>query len=341
MKIGMGVRGPDRLNKGYIQHIAQLGAPHAVMFMPDKDVFPRFTEEPWSVDELSGLRKFYAENGVTLHGFENFHPSIFYKVLLDLPGKEKQLEYTKRCIANMGKAGLNVMGYNFSVVGVTGMYNGPFARGGANTDGFSLEKAPVNEPMPKTTVGARLINPDAEGYWDPASLEEMIERRDWFVSQILPVAEEAGIKMAAHPTDPPVPVLRTMARILINPQAYDDLFAKFPSPSNCMEFCQGTFAEMGVDVYEAIRHFAKQDKIGYVHFRNVIGTVPEYKEVFIDEGDTDMVKALMAYKESGYNGVLIPDHTPNFDVEGSRAIGMAYAIGYMRALMKVLDIELD
>ncbi len=341
MKIGLGVRGPDRRSGGYIRHMAQIGAPHAVVFMPDQDVFPHFHTEPWSVDDLSGLKKLYADNGVTLHGFENFHPSIFYKVLLDLPGKEEQLEYVKRCIDNMGKAGLSVMGYNFSVVGVTGMYDGPFARGGAGTVGFSLDRAPVNEPMPKTTVGARLINPAAEGFWTPASLDEMIERRDWFVSQILPVAEEAGIKMAAHPTDPPVPVLRTMARILINPQAYDDLFAKFPSSSNCMEFCQGTFAEMGVDVYEAIKKYGKLGKIGYVHFRNVVGTVPEYKEVFIDEGDTDMAKALLAYKEADYHGVLIPDHTPDMEVEGSRTVGMAYAIGYMRGLMKMLEIETE
>ena len=84
-------------------------------------------------------------------------------------------------------------------------------------------------------------------------------------------------------------------------------------------------------MYDAIGHFARQDRIGYVHFRNVVGRVPKYREVFVDEGDIDMRKALRTYAANGYDGVFIPDHTPQMSCAAPWHAGMAYALGYMRA----------
>ncbi|MFI3228429.1 MAG: mannonate dehydratase [Clostridia bacterium] len=342
MKVGMGIREDNRLNKDYLQFVKQIGASHAVVFMPDKQILPSCESAPWSVDELLSLKKFYNENGLQLEGFENFDPRRYYKVLLGMPGKEPHMDYIKYCVQNMGKAGIPVMGYNFSLAGVEGHIQGPYSRGGAKTVRFSVDEAPIDEPIPLGTVFKRVVMPDApKGGLPDVSLEEITQRYDWFLSQILPVAEEAGVKMCAHPDDPPVPVMRRTARRLINTAAYDEMFAKFPSTSNCVEFCQGTFGEMGVDVYDTIRHFCKQDKIGYVHFRNITGTIPAYTEVFIDEGDMDMVESLKVYKECGYKGLLMPDHTPLVNSLNPTETGMAYAIGYIRGIMKTLDIEID
>lgn len=342
MKVGIGIRGDDRSNKNYIQFCSQIGASHSVIFMPDKTILPNADYGSWSVDDLKDLKKFYGENGVKIEGFENFDPHKWYKVLLDLPGKEKQLDYIKGCIANMGKAGIKVMGYNFTLAGVVGRNDGPYARGGATTVRFILDDEIVNGHIPLGWAWNRHVMPDApEGNLPPVSYEEIMQRRDWFLDQIFPVAEEAGVKMAAHPEDPPIPVIRNTARILTSVQAYDELFAKYPSTSNCIEFCQGTFSEMGIDVYDAIRHFANMDKIGYVHFRNVRGIVPDYTEVFIDEGDMDMVKAVQTYAECGYKGLLMPDHTPEINCANFTETGMAYAIGYIRGIMKALKIDID
>ncbi len=341
MKVGIGIRDEKLTSKDYIQYASQIGATHAVVFMPDKKILPSCEQAPWSLDELKSLKKFYSDNGVVIAGFENIHPSQIYKIMLDLPGKEEQMEYAKRSIANMGKAGIELLGYNLTLAGVIGLKEGPYSRGNATTVRFVNDEAPIDEYIPLGTVFNRVVMPDApEGFLPKVSLEEMIQRRDWFLERILPVAEEAGVKMSAHPEDPPIPVMKNTARILINKDAYDEMFKKFDSPSNCIEFCQGTFAEMGVDVYDAIRHFANQDKIGYVHFRNVKGKLPEYTEVFIDEGDTDMVKALRTYKECGYTGLLMPDHTPMVSCASPLETGMAYAIGYIRGVMKALDIEI-
>ncbi len=113
-----------------------------------------------------------------------------------------------------------------------------------------------------------------------------------------------------------------------------------PSERNQLEFCQGTVSEMADgDVIGAIRRFASQRKIAYVHFRNVSATVPRFDEVFIDQGYVDMLAALRAYHESGFAGTLIPDHTPRVSTEAPWETGMAYALGYMRAGLQMLGIR--
>ena len=67
------------------------------------------------------------------------------------------------------------------------------------------------------------------------------------------------------------------------------------------------------------------------------GKVPEYHEVFVDEGDIDMIEALRIYHRNGYDGVMIPDHTPQMACAASWHAGMAYALGYMRAAIRLVQ----
>lgn len=163
----------------------------------------------------------------------------------------------------------------------------------------------------------------------------MWERVTCFLERVAPVAEKAGVKLAAHQDDPPVPYLRGAGRLLIDHDALQRLLDIVPSPSNTLEFCQGTVAEMGPDrVVDAIRRFAGQGKISYVHFRNVRGQAPKFDEVFIDEGDVDMLEAMRAYKEADFDGVITPDHAPRVAGDsGYGHRGRAFALGYIRALM--------
>ena len=85
------------------------------------------------------------------------------------------------------------------------------------------------------------------------------------------------------------------------------------------------------------RHLQQAGEIAYVHFRNVRGKVPEYHEVFVDEGDVDMVRALRLYHRNGYDGVIIPDHTPQMDCAAPWHAGMAYALGWMRAAIRLVQ----
>src|SRR5262249_44784844 len=151
-----------------------------------------------------------------------------------------------------------------------------------------------------------------------------------FLDALVPVAEQAGVVLAAHPDDPPLPLIRQQPRLVYQPHLYQRLLDRRPSPSNCLEFCLGTTAEMTGDFYEAVETYSQQRKIGYVHFRNVKGKAPSYREAFVDDGDIDMFRVLRILKANGFDGVLVPDHAPQMTCGAPWHAGMAYACGWMR-----------
>src|SRR2546426_12438915 len=111
-----------------------------------------------------------------------------------------------------------------------------------------------------------------------------------------------------------------------------------PDPANALEFCLGSLAEMREgDIYQTVDHYSGQRKLAYVHFRNVRGKVPDYKETFVDDGDIDMLRVLRILKKNNFDGVLIPDHTPQITCDAPWHAGMAYALGYMRAALQTMD----
>lgn len=165
-----------------------------------------------------------------------------------------------------------------------------------------------------------------------------MDRLAFFLKEIIPVAEEAGVIMAAHPDDPPMPTVRGHARLVYQPHLYQKLLDLVPSPNSKLEFCMGTTQEMTEgNIYDTIDQYA--DKIAYVHFRNVRGKVPHYDEVFLDEGDIDMLHALRVFKKNNFDGVFIPDHTPAVECGSPWHAGMAFALGYMKAAMDFIKTE--
>lgn len=292
----------------------------------------------WTAEELTLLRQAVEAEGLTLEALENFDPSFWYDILLDGPKKARQLEDMKTLIRNVGAAGIPIMGYNFSIAGVWGHVVGPWARGGAESVGFLGPDGPKETPIPNGQIWNMTYDPEAApGVIPPIDSETLWARLGDFLHAVVPVAEEAGVRLAAHPDDPPMPTIRGHARLVHHPDHYQRLLDIHPSPSNGLEFCQGTIAEMaGADVYEAVDRFSKLGAIGYVHFRNVRGKVPNYHEVFVDEGDVDMIECLRIYKRNGYDGVIIPDHTPQMACAASWHAGMAYALGYMKAALTLI-----
>jgi mannonate dehydratase len=293
----------------------------------------------WSYDQLNDLRKAVNAEGLELAALENFDPSHWFDVLLDGPRKTEQMEGLKTIIRNVGKVGIPCMGYYFSVAGVWGRTEGKAARGEAKSVGFHREQM-TETPILNGTVWNMIYDPDApKDPISPITQEEMWHRLTDFLTELVPVAEEVGIKLASHPDDPPLPTLRGAARLIYKPELYQKLLDTVSSPSNALEFCVGTIAEMNgdMDVYEAVESYGQQGKIAYVHFRNVVGKVPDYDEVFLDEGDVDMFRVLQILRKSGFDGVLIPDHTPQMTCEAPWYAGMAYALGWMRAALAAVE----
>ena len=138
----------------------------------------------------------------------------------------------------------------------------------------------------------------------------MWENLEYWIRAVTPVAEKEGIRLGIHPDDPPVASLGGVPRLLRSFQAYKRLMDIYPSDSNAIEFCQGTFSEMNEDIYEMIQYFTERRKILYVHFRNVSDQIPVFHEEFINTGYVDMYRAMKTYCDSGYDGVFIDDHCP-------------------------------
>ena len=295
-------------------------------------------EQLWTYEELRDLRQAIEAEGLALEAIENFDPSHWYDVLLDGSQKQAQLEGIKTMIRNMGRAGIPIMGYYFSLAGAWGRIEIPTARGQAMGVGYVAERAPEQSPIPNGTIWNMTYDMNAApGNVPIPTRDEMWQRLQDFLEAIIPVAAEAGVRLAAHPDDPPLPELRGTPRLLHDPEHFDQLLNLVPSEHNALEFCLGTITEMpNVNIYEEVEKYSRAKNIGYIHFRNVRGKVPNYAEVFVDEGDTDMLRVMRILYENGYDGVLIPDHTPQMACDAPWHAGMAYALGYMKAALQLM-----
>jgi mannonate dehydratase len=150
------------------------------------------------------------------------------------------------------------------------------------------------------------VHPDAvrasAGTIPPATPEQLWSRLQRFLDEILPVAEKAGVRLALHPDDPPMPTIRGQPRLVYQPRHYQTVIERNPSPANQLEFCIGSLAEMTEgNVYEAVEQYASQGRIAYVHLRNVRGKVPHYRETFIDDGDVDVFRVLTILGKCGFD----------------------------------------
>ena len=168
--------------------------------------------------------------------------------------------------------------------------------------------------------------------------DQIWQRFSAFLAEMLPVAEAAGVKLALHPDDPPLPTLRDAARLVYHPDHYQRVLDLNASPVNTLEFCVGTISEMpGADVYETVERYSHAGRIAYVHLRNVQGKAPHYHEMFVDDGDTDMLRVFRILHKNNYDGVIIPDHTPLLECAAPWHAGMAYALGWMKAALTMIE----
>jgi mannonate dehydratase len=296
-------------------------------------------DQLWTVEQLQTLRLNVEASGLTLEAMENFDPAHWYDVLLDGPQRPLHIENVKTIIRRLGEAGIPIMGYNFSIAGVAGRTKGTYARGDAPSVGM---EGPYDTPMPKGMVWNMVVDPGAlkrPPIAEPAATHEQLwSRLQRFLDEVLPVAEKAGVRLALHPDDPPMPTIRGQPRLVYQPRMYQRVIDMNPSPANALEFCVGSLAEMTEgNIYDVVDHYSSQHRIGYLHLRNVRDKVPHYKETFIDDGEIDVLRVLAILRRNGFEGVIIPDHAPQMSCAAPWHAGMAFALGYLRAGMQSLS----
>lgn len=178
------------------------------------------------------------------------------EVTLNLPGRDKKIEEYKNFIRNLGRAGLHYTTYAHMGNGIWSSGHDS-ARGGAAARVFDIKTATGH------WGGKEFKGPLTHGR--VFSEKEIWDNYEYFIRQVVPVAEEQGIFIGIHPDDPPVPMLGGVPRCIFgNFEGYKRALEIANSPNVGVCLCCGTWMEggelMGMDVVGAIHYFAKLGK---------------------------------------------------------------------------------
>ena len=280
----------------------------------------------WTYDDLKGMANWFDEVGIDLSVIEGSVP-LTDRVRLGLEGRNEDIAEFKQFLRDCGEVGIPVVCYDW-MAGVRWARTEVHVktRGDAYTTGYTDDRmsgGPEIEPANVTR-------------------DQLWEALEHFLTEVVPVAEEAGVKLGLHPADPPIDSVRGIPRIANSVTSYDRILDIVDSEYNGVTFCQGNFAAMGVDIPEAIRHFG--DRINFAHFRDVEGDAKNFVETWHDDGPTDMLAAMQAFEDVGFDGPMRPDHVPTMEGEdnsnpGYHTKGRLFAIGYMRGLLEQTTVN--
>jgi mannonate dehydratase len=304
---------------------AQLGVRHVC-------VDPPGNPHQWSLDDLLRQREHVQSFGLSLDMVqlplssrpleEQESPNI---LLAKEPERQRELDSICTLIERLAQAGIPAAKYNLTVLGIPRTPREP-GRGGSRNAAFRW--AGADQTAPPTIAGA--VSEDE--YW---------ERIDHFLAAVVPVATAAKVRLACHPQDPYTPPgYRGVTSVLGTVDGLKRLVTMHESPYHGLNFCQGTICEMLGDpareIFDVIRWFGERGKIFNVHFRNIKGHRLDFVEAFPDEGDVDMARAIVAYRDVGYRYMLMPDHVPQIDGRDPSGVAFAYCYGYIQALIDAL-----
>jgi mannonate dehydratase len=287
-----------------------------------------FGERPIGYDALLATQQRFARFGMRIYsGVHYSYRSL--KVQLGQPGRDKDIETYCQFLRDLGRLKIPIASYDFhpgntyttSVVPRRGYMAREF-----DLDSFrsKVEKQEFNREYSADDIWANYA---------------------YFMKAVLPVAEQAGVKLALHPDDPPLAKMNGVAKLFTHYDGYHraEQIAG-GSPAWGLTFCVGTWSEggtkMGKDVFEMIHDFGGRGKIFEVHFRNVSGPLPRFVEAFPDDGYLDMYQVMKALRQVKFNGAAEPDHVPKLAGDsGILRAGTAYCLVYMRALLKRANEE--
>ena len=330
------------LTEERLRFAAQIGASGIQMNNPNLP-----GDQRWEEKDVRALVEPVEAAGLKFEAIENVPTHFYHKAMLGLEGRDEQIENYQATIRAVARAGVPVLGYHFMPNSVWSTDRSAKTRGGALARQFDMAIVEANADnldqlrsfMP-TTLG-RASSMPLFGKDGPVITEDaMWENYRYFIEAVLPVAEEEGLRLALHPDDPPVPMLGGVARLFYRPEGFYKAYDMAgQSPAWALDLCLGCCSEMpggAVNVNELVTFFAPRGAIAYIHFRDVQGSVPNFTECFIGDGNYDPAEVIALLARHGFDGFLLDDHVPKMDGDSDwNHRGRAHAIGYMQGLLRM------
>jgi mannonate dehydratase len=317
MRVGLGQF--NQITEERLKFIKQCGCDDFLLNTP---VLPG--EGRWEYEDLARLREQADAAGLRLMALENVPVRFYDRIMLRQPGREEQLANMQATVRHMGRAGIPILGYHWMPNGVWRTSHTQPVRGGAEATAFRMEEA-RDAPLTHERVYTE---------------EELWANYDWYMEGMLPVCEEVGVRMALHPDDPPVTSLGGIPRLFRNFENFRRALEVHDSPMHGLDYCHGCWSEMrrGEGVLESIRYFGERGRIFYVHLRDVQGHAEDFTEVFLGDGNSDVLQVMRTLKEVDFRGFIIDDHVPHMVDDtpwGHR--GRAWSTGYICALLAAVQ----
>jgi mannonate dehydratase len=318
-RICVGVSG--NADEKIMRRVKQLGVDYVLMGGPSI---------PWTEESLRTIMDRFKKNGLTvINMMIGGHPNTIY----GREGRDIEIKNIQDSLKAAGAVGLPVVEYNFYADRLMEGYYEKKTRGGASHTAFDY--APVKDLPAKPQIGKH-------------SADELWNNLTYFLKAVIPVAEKAGVRMALHPNDPPIPISHGSAQIMATLKDWKRLISIVDSPSNGITFDCGVTREMGENPIEVCKYFGQRDRINHVHYRNVIVEQPyvKYAEVFLEEGQVNMFEVMKELIALKYNHGLYPEHPRALDYDrehpggisnqypgGGGYTGETYNVGFTKAMM--------
>jgi mannonate dehydratase len=308
--------------------------------------------ETWPLHKILELKKKIESQGLILEVIESV--PVHEDIKLGLPSSDVYIENYKQTLRNLAEAGIPVVCYNFMPVF-------DWTRSDLN---YQLEDGSYALIYNEETVqkmnplNGDLALPGWDSSYKKEELQELLSKYQnvteedlwgnlaYFLKEIIPTADEAGIKMAIHPDDPPWSIFG-LPRIIRNHENLERLLNIVDSPSHGITLCTGSLGtDPNNNLPEFVRYFGGKGRIHFAHLRNVKWTGEKSFQESSHrsaDGSIDMVEVLKAFNEIGFEGPMRPDHgrmiwgetgRPGYGLY-DRALGATYLNGIWETLQKV------
>lgn len=307
--------------------------------------------EVWPLEKINKLKNKVENSGLRLEVIESV--PVHEAIKLGIEGRDEFIDNYCQTIRNLGQAGIGIVCYNFMpVFDWTRSELEHELKDGSTALIYQDTTVEKMDPLSgELELPGWDTSHENEGLKDLMEMYQDIDEEDlwknlkYFLERVIPVAEEADVKMAIHPDDPPWSIFG-LPRIITNKKNLERFINLVDSPYNGLSLCTGS---LGVnpenDIPEMVRYFAGKGRIHFAHMRNVKITGEKCFEEAAHPsqyGSLDMYEIMKAYYETGYDGPLRPDHgrmvwgeegRPGYGLY-DRALGATYLYGIWEALEK-------